>query len=47
MVPEVGLPHYRQLVYGAHRVVYRLDSDGVAILTVRSFKQNVPGLELE
>ena len=39
IVPEIGLTNYRQLPYGAHRVVYRIDSGTVVILTVRRFKQ--------
>lgn len=46
-VPEIGLPDYRQLAYGTHRVVYRLDHDGVAILTVRRFKQLLRRSDLE
>ena len=39
LVPEIGLPNYRQLPFGAHRVVYRVDPTVVYILTVRRFKQ--------
>jgi toxin ParE1/3/4 len=47
IVPEIGLPNYRQLPYGAHRVVYRIDTGVVAILTVRRFKQQLRKSELE
>ena len=40
VVPEIGLPEYRELVYGkSHRVIYRREPTAVAILTVRRFKQ--------
>jgi toxin ParE1/3/4 len=40
IVPEIGLPEYRELVYGkSHRVVYRRDENSVYVLTVRRFKQ--------
>ena len=43
VVPEIGLPEYRELVYGkSHRVVYRRDSNGVSILTVRRFRRSPP-----
>jgi toxin ParE1/3/4 len=47
IVPEIGLSNYRQLPFGAHRVVYRLDSSVVYILTVRRFKQLLRLSELE
>ena len=46
-VPEISLPQYRQLSYKSHRVVYRIDPDTVAILTVRRFKQLLHLSELE
>ena len=47
VVPEIGLSNYRQLVFGSHRVVYRIDRDRVAILTVRRFTQLIRLTELE
>ena len=35
MVPEVGREEIRELLYRNHRIIYRLDSDSVSILTVR------------
>jgi toxin ParE1/3/4 len=40
MVPEIGLPEYRELVYRkSYRVVYYVDKSSVRILTVRNFAQ--------
>ena len=47
IVPEIGLSNYRQLPFGTHRVVYRLDPSIVYILTVRRFKQLLRLAEIE
>ncbi|MGN6182240.1 MAG: type II toxin-antitoxin system RelE/ParE family toxin [Thermoanaerobaculia bacterium] len=40
IVPEIGLPNFRELIYRrAHRVVYRRDASIVWILTVRRCKR--------
>ena len=37
IVPEIGLPDFREIVYrGACRVIYRVEKNRVSILTVRS-----------
>jgi hypothetical protein len=37
IVPEIGLAMYRELIYKrAYRVIYRVESTRVAILTVRN-----------
>ncbi|HYO76007.1 MAG TPA: type II toxin-antitoxin system RelE/ParE family toxin [Thermoanaerobaculia bacterium] len=47
VVPEIGLPEYREIVYGkSHRVVYRRDRRGVSILTVRRYRQPIDASEL-
>lgn len=38
MVPEVGSPRIRELIYGAYRVIYSV-KDQVDILTVRRSSQ--------
>ncbi|HUP59746.1 MAG TPA: type II toxin-antitoxin system RelE/ParE family toxin [Thermoanaerobaculia bacterium] len=39
VVPEIGLPEYREIVYAkSHRIVYRREANAVFILTVRRFK---------
>lgn len=46
-VAEIGLPEYRELVYGkSHRIVYRRDVNAVSILTIRRFKQQLDVSEI-
>lgn len=33
-VPEIGRPDIRELIYRGYRIVYRLNTDGIDILTV-------------
>ena len=47
MVPEIGLPEYREIVYRkSHRIVYYADKTAVRILTVRNFAQVLDRAEL-
>jgi plasmid stabilization system protein ParE len=47
MVPEIGLPEYREIVYRkSHRVVYHVDKSTVRVLTVRNFAQRLDLSEL-
>lgn len=47
VVPEIGLPEFRELVYRrAYRVIYRVEQRRVAILTVRNFAQLLDETEL-
>ena len=40
IVPEIGLPEFREVVYRkAYRVIYRVEQKRVSILTVRNFAQ--------
>jgi toxin ParE1/3/4 len=42
IVPEIGLPEYREIVYGrSHRVIYRREKEAISILTVRRFKRRL------
>jgi toxin ParE1/3/4 len=48
MVPEIGLPEFREVVYRkAYRVLYRLEKGRVSILTVRNFAQLLDVGELD
>lgn len=47
MVPEIGLPEYREIVYRkSYRIVYYVDKSSVRILTVRNFAQLLDLTEL-
>jgi len=47
IVPEIGSGEFRELVYrSSHRIIYRIESSVVSILTVRSFFQQLDPTEL-
>jgi toxin ParE1/3/4 len=47
VVPEIGLPEFREVVYRrAYRIVYRIEKTRVSILTVRNFEQLLDATEL-
>jgi plasmid stabilization system protein ParE len=39
VLPEIGLPEYREVLYGSHRVIHKVQKKTVAILTIRHSKQ--------
>jgi len=39
IVPETELADYREIIYGSHRVIYRVEKRRVSILTVRRSRQ--------
>lgn len=39
VVPEIGRDAIRELLLGSFRLIYRIDEDGVAILTIRHGRQ--------
>jgi len=47
MVPELGRPEIRQLIYGRYRVIYRLDPHRIVVLTVRHSRQEFDVTELD
>lgn len=48
VVPEIGRPEYREVVYGkAYRIIYRVEGSTVAILTVRNFAEELDRSEIE
>ena len=47
IVPEIGLPEYREIVYRkSHRIVYYVDKSKVRILTIRNYAQRLDLTEL-
>jgi toxin ParE1/3/4 len=47
VVPEIGLPDFREVIYRrAYRVIYRVEKSRVAILTVRNCAQLLDESEL-
>jgi plasmid stabilization system protein ParE len=41
-VPEINRKDIRELIYGNYRIIYRVETKVVSILTVRHFKQILP-----
>lgn len=41
-VPEINRKDIRELIYGNYRIIYRVGTEAVSILTVRHFKQILP-----
>ena len=39
IVPEVSGAEFREIIYGSHRVIYRIEERRIAILTVRRSRQ--------
>ena len=42
IVPEINNNFFRELIYGNYRIVYRVEENRVAILTIRHGKQILP-----
>jgi len=42
IVPEIGLPDIRELLFGNYRIIYLKSKKNISILTVRHFKQILP-----
>jgi toxin ParE1/3/4 len=41
VVTEIGRPEYREIIYKSHRVIYRIEKNVVAVLTVRRARQQL------
>lgn len=46
LVPEVRRRDLREIVFGNYRIIHRLGSTEIAVLTVRHFKQILPVEEI-
>ena len=46
IVPEVGNSQFRELLHGNYRIIYRIEPEQIAILTVRHSKQLLPLKEI-
>ncbi|VAW46007.1 Death on curing protein, Doc toxin [hydrothermal vent metagenome] len=42
IVPEIMQDDFREIIYGNYRIIYRLKSERVSILTVRHGRQLLP-----
>lgn len=46
-VPELGRPDIREVIYGAHRIIYRTSPQAIFVLTVRHGRQLVDETEFK
>ena len=47
MVPEINEQQFRELIYGNYRIVYRIETEKISILTIRHGKQILPVNEIK
>ena len=46
IVPELNNRQIRELIYGNYRIIYRIETEQVSILTIRHGKQILPTEEI-
>jgi toxin ParE1/3/4 len=46
IVPEIRNNQFRELIYGNYRVIYRIETEQISILTIRHGKQILPIKEI-
>ncbi len=42
IIPEIMQDDFREIIHGNYRIIYRLQSEGISILTVRHGRQLLP-----
>jgi toxin ParE1/3/4 len=42
VVPEINNGQFRELIYGNYRIIYRIETNQISILTIRHGKQILP-----
>jgi addiction module RelE/StbE family toxin len=47
VVPEINRSNIREIFFGSYRIVYKIETDQIVILTVRHGKQILPVDEIE
>jgi len=47
VVPEIGRPSIRELIYGNYRVIYKIEAKTIGILTVRHGRRRLDPTEIE
>ncbi len=47
VVPELGRPDIREVIYGKYRIIYRVSPEAVLVLTVRHSRQLIDETEVE
>ena len=47
VVPELGRPDIREVIYGIYRIIYRVSPEAILVLTVQHGKQLIDQTEVE
>ena len=47
IVPEINDSRFRELIYGNYRIIYRIETKQISILTIRHGKQILPVNEIK
>jgi toxin ParE1/3/4 len=47
IVPEINDDQFRELIYGNYRIIYRIETKQISILTIRHGKQILPINEIK
>ena len=47
ILPELNNDKIRELIHGNYRIIYKLESNFISILTIRNFKQILPTDEVK
>lgn len=47
VVPELGRPDIREVIYGGYRIIYRVSPEAVLVLTVRHGRRLMDEAEVE
>ncbi|MBI4620127.1 MAG: type II toxin-antitoxin system RelE/ParE family toxin [Desulfobacterales bacterium] len=47
IVPEINDSQFRELIYGNYRIIYRIETKQISILTIRHGRQRLPINEIK
>ena len=47
IIPEINDSQFRELIYGNYRIIYRIETKQISILTIRHGKQILPINEIK
>ncbi|MBU2591412.1 MAG: type II toxin-antitoxin system RelE/ParE family toxin [Nitrospinota bacterium] len=47
ILPEIDNSQFRELIYGNYRIIYRIETKQISILTIRHCKQILPTGEIK
>ena len=42
IIPEINVSQFRELIYGNYRIIYRIETKQISILTIRHSRQILP-----